>query len=117
MPGQLISGVETSFFDPIIEQVGLGPVERGHLSHTIAEVRQTVDSIGPRLRQMLGSLQETTSNLREMSDSIRPAVESTVGHVEDITRKLNDNSPRIENIIKLAEELAGQAHGIPGGQS
>ena len=46
-------GVETSFFDPIIEQVGLGPVERNHLSHTIAEVRQTVDSIGPRLRQML----------------------------------------------------------------
>ncbi len=111
VPGQSIPGVETSFFDPIIEQVGLGPVERGHLSHTIAEVRQTVDSIGPRLRQMLGSLQETTTNLREMSDSIRPAVESTVGHVEDLTRKLNDNSPRIENIIKLTEELAGQAQG------
>jgi phospholipid/cholesterol/gamma-HCH transport system substrate-binding protein len=111
VPGQLITGVETSFFDPIIEQVGLGPVERGHLSHTIAEVRQTVDSIGPRLRQMLGSLQETTSNLREMSDSIRPAVVSTVDHVEDMTRKLNDNSPRIENIIVRAEGLAGQAQG------
>ncbi len=48
VPGQSIPGVETSFFDPIIEQVGLGPVERNHLSHTIAEVRQTVDSIGPR---------------------------------------------------------------------
>src|SRR5271167_4949571 len=89
VPGQSIPGVETSLFDPIIEQVGLGPVERGHLSHTIAEVRQTVDSIGPRLRQMLGSLQETASNLHELSDSIRPAVESTVDHVEDITRKLN----------------------------
>jgi phospholipid/cholesterol/gamma-HCH transport system substrate-binding protein len=111
VPGQSIPGVETSFFDPIIEQVGLGPVERGHLSHTIAEVRQTVDSIGPRLRQMLGSLQETTSNLREMSDSVRPAVESTVGHVEDLTRKLNDNSPRIENIIIRAEGLAGEAQG------
>ena len=54
VPGQSIPGVETSFFDPIIEQVGLGPVERNHLSHTIAEVRQTVDSVGPRLRQMLG---------------------------------------------------------------
>ena len=41
VPGQSIPGVETSFFDPIIEQVGLGPVERNHLSHTIAEVRQT----------------------------------------------------------------------------
>ena len=75
----------------------MGPVERNHLSHTIAEVRQTVDSVGPRLQQMLGSLQETTTNLREMSDSIRPAVESTVGHVEDMTRKLNANSPRLEN--------------------
>jgi phospholipid/cholesterol/gamma-HCH transport system substrate-binding protein len=111
VPGQSIPGVETSFFDPIIEQVGLGPVERGHLSHTIAEVRQTVDSIGPRLRQMLGSLQETTTNLREMSDSIRPAVESTVGHVEDLTKKLNTNSPRIERIIVRAEELAGEAQG------
>ena len=111
VPGQSIPGVETSFFDPIIEQVGLGPVERGHLSHTIAEVRQTVDSIGPRLRQMLGSLQETTTNLREMSDSVRPAVESTVGNVEDLTRKLNSNSPRIENIIVRAEGLAGEAQG------
>ena len=85
VPGQSIPGVETSFFDPIIEQVGLGPVERGHLSHTIAVVRQTMDSLAPRLGQMLGSLQETTTNLREMSDSIRPAVESTVGHVEDLT--------------------------------
>jgi phospholipid/cholesterol/gamma-HCH transport system substrate-binding protein len=111
VPGQLIPGVETSFFDPIIEQVGLGPVERGHLSHTIAEVRQTIDSIAPRIKHMLGSLQETTSNLREMSDSIRPAVESTVGHVEDLSHKLSDSSPRIENIIKLTEELAGQAQG------
>jgi phospholipid/cholesterol/gamma-HCH transport system substrate-binding protein len=111
VPGQSIPGVETSFFDPIIEQVGLGPVERNHLSHTIAEVRQTVDSVGPRVRQMLGSLQETTTNLREMSDSIRPAVESTVGHVEDMTRKLNTNSPRIEKIIVQAEELATQAQG------
>lgn len=111
VPGQSIAGVETSFFDPIIEQVGLGPVERGHLSHTIAVVRQTMDSLAPRLGQMLGSLQETTTNLRDMSDSIRPAVESTVGHVEDLSRKLNDNSPRIEHIVKLAEELAGEAQG------
>jgi phospholipid/cholesterol/gamma-HCH transport system substrate-binding protein len=111
VPGQSIPGVETSFFDPIIEQVGLGPVERGHLSHTIAVVRQTMDSLAPRLGQMLGSLQETTSNLREMSDSIRPAVESTVGHVEDLSRKLNDNSPRIEHIIKLGEEVAGDVQG------
>ena len=92
--GQSIPGVETWFFDPIIEQVGLGPVERNHLSHTIAEVHQRVDSVGPQIEQMLGSLQETTSNLREMSESIRPAVESTVGHVEDLTAKSSTNHPR-----------------------
>ena len=33
-PGRSITGVETSFFDPIIEQVGLGPVERSDISAT-----------------------------------------------------------------------------------
>ena len=47
VPGQSIVGVESSFFDPIIEQVGLGPVERSHLSHTIAEVRETSIRSGP----------------------------------------------------------------------
>jgi len=112
VPGQPpIRGVETSFFDPIIEQVGLGPVERNHLSHTIAQVRQTVDSIGPRVQQMLGSLQETTTNLKDMSDSIRPAVESTLGSVDDLTRRLNANSPRLEKIIEQTEGVTDQLHG------
>ena len=45
----------------------------------IAEVRQTVDSAGPRLRQFLASLEETSANMREMTEAIRPAVESTIG--------------------------------------
>ena len=109
--GQSIPGVETSFFDPIIEQVGLGPVERNHLSHTIAEVRQRVDAVGPQIQQILGSLQETTTNLRELSDSIRPAVEGTVTHVEDMTRKLNSNAPRFEKIIVQVEGLTREAEG------
>jgi phospholipid/cholesterol/gamma-HCH transport system substrate-binding protein len=112
VPGQPpIRGVETSFFDPIIEQVGLGPVERNHLSHTIAQVRQTVDSIGPRLQQMLGSLQETTTNLKDMSDAVRPAVESTVGQVEDMTRRLSANSPRFEKIIVQTEGVTKELEG------
>ena len=47
VPSQVVQGVESTFFDPILEQVGLGPVERGHLSHTIAEVRRTVDADRP----------------------------------------------------------------------
>jgi phospholipid/cholesterol/gamma-HCH transport system substrate-binding protein len=109
VPGQPITGVETSFFDPIIEQVGLGPVERNHLSHTIAEIRQTVDSIGPRLRQALGSLQETASNLRDMSETVRPTVESTAGNVEEFTRRINANAPKFESFLTRADELTGQA--------
>jgi phospholipid/cholesterol/gamma-HCH transport system substrate-binding protein len=109
--GQLIPGVETSFFDPIIEQVGLGPVERNHLSHTIAEVRQTVDSIGPRVRQVLGSLQETASNLHELSESIRPTLESTAGNVEELTRRINTNTPKFESLLGRVDELAAQTQG------
>jgi phospholipid/cholesterol/gamma-HCH transport system substrate-binding protein len=114
VPGQPIAGVETSFFDPVLEQVGLGPVERNHLSHTIAEVRQTVDAIAPRLRESLGSIQETAANLREMGDAIRPAVESTVGHVEDVTRRLSANGPRMERALGSLESLSGEAQALLG---
>jgi phospholipid/cholesterol/gamma-HCH transport system substrate-binding protein len=110
--GQLIPGVETSFFDPIIEQVGLGPVERNHLSHTIAEVRQTVDSIGPRVQQVLGSLQETVVNLRELSESIRPPIEATAGNVEELTRRINSNTPKFESLLGRVDALAGQTQGL-----
>ena len=103
-----------SFFDPIIEQVGLGPVERSDLSHTIAEVRQTVDSIGPRLRQMLTTFQETSGNLKDMSDAIRPAVESTVGHVEDLSRKISASAPKIEATLARLEAITQQAELILG---
>ena len=105
VPGQSIQGVETSFFDPILEQVGLGPVERSHLSHTIAEVRQTVDAVGPRLRQILAAFQETSGNLKDMSDAIRPAVESTVGHVEDLSRRISASTPKIEATLARLETI------------
>src|SRR4051812_30751385 len=107
IPGQdPIVGVESSFFDPIIEQVGLGPVERSHLSHTIAEVRETVDTVGPRLRQMLTAFQETSGNLKDMSDAIRPAVESTIGHVEDLSRRISASTPKIESTLARLEMIS-----------
>ena len=107
-----ITGVETSFFDPIIEQVGLGPVERNDIRHMIAEARQTVDSVAPRLRQFLASLQEVSTNFREMSDGIRPAVESTVGQVEDLTRRITLNAPKIESTLVRLESVMEQVQGI-----
>ena len=70
-------------FDPIMEQVGLGPVERSHLSHTIGQVRQTVDSVAPRLRSILDSLQQTAAGVkRDGPDVVRPKVEQTADHIE-----------------------------------
>ncbi len=73
VPGQIVQGVESSFFDPILEQVGLGPVERKHISHMVAEVRQTLDEAAPRLRAVLGSLQETTGDIRQTVATSDPA--------------------------------------------
>jgi phospholipid/cholesterol/gamma-HCH transport system substrate-binding protein len=110
--GQMISGVETSLFDPIIEQVGLGPGERNDIRHMIGEIRQTVDSVAPRVRQSLASLEETSANMREMSESIRPAVEATIGQVEDLTKRLRVNTPRIESTLVRVDEMSGQLQGI-----
>ena len=88
VPGRSIQGVETSFFDPILEQVGLGPGR--------AEPPEPHDRRGPpdgRRGRPAGPAdprrrsRRRPANLREMSDTIRPAVESTVGHVEDLTRQ------------------------------
>jgi len=113
-PGQSIPGVESSFFDPIIEQIGLGPVERNHLSHVISEIRTTVDSISPRIKEALASLQKTTSNLQEMSMAVRPAVESTVQHAEELARRIAANSPKIEAAVDHVEKITGHAERILG---
>lgn len=105
VPGQTVQGVESSFFDPIIEQVGLGPQERNHLSHTIAEVRQTVDAVGPRVRQILGAFEDASVNVKDLVDALRPPVEQTVEHVEGLTRRIGDASPQIEATIKRIDAL------------
>lgn len=112
VPGQVVQGVETSFFDPIMEQVGLGPVERNHLSHTIAEVRQTADVVGPRLRQILGSLQETTAGLRETAGTIRPAVEATASHFEAMTGSLEAAAPKLQASLARLEALTAQVEAL-----
>jgi phospholipid/cholesterol/gamma-HCH transport system substrate-binding protein len=112
VPGQVVQGVESTFFDPILEQVGLGPVERSHLSHTIAEVRETVDAVGPRVRHIMGTLQETAAGLKESSETIRPAVEATAGSVQDLTRRIAAAAPKIEAALARLESLSEQADGL-----
>jgi phospholipid/cholesterol/gamma-HCH transport system substrate-binding protein len=69
--GQVVQGVETTFFDPILEQVGLGPVERSHLSHTISEIRDTVDKAGPRKTRSTPSARRSKG--RPATSRISPA--------------------------------------------
>jgi phospholipid/cholesterol/gamma-HCH transport system substrate-binding protein len=110
--GQVVQGVESTFFDPILEQVGLGPVERSHLSHTIAEVRGTVDAVAPRVRQILTSLQETAGGLRESAETVRPHVEASVAHVEELTRRINASAPKIEATLARLESLTTHADSL-----
>ncbi len=110
--GQVVNGVETSLFDPIIEQLGLDAVARKDISHMVGEIRQTVDAAGPRLRQFLASLDETAGNIREVSESIRPAIESTIAQVEDLARRIRASTPRIEATLSNIEQITGQANGI-----
>jgi phospholipid/cholesterol/gamma-HCH transport system substrate-binding protein len=111
--GQVIEGVESSFFDPVLQQVGLGPVERGHLSHTIAEVRATVDAAGPGLRQVLASLQETVNGLRETAETARPAVAAASGRLKELAEgvdaaKLHAALARLDAITTEAEAILAE---------
>jgi phospholipid/cholesterol/gamma-HCH transport system substrate-binding protein len=95
-----------------LEQVGLGPVERSHLSHTISEVRQTVDAAGPRLRQILGTVQETASGVRESAETIRPALESSAGSLEDLVKRIAAAGPKIEAALGRLDSITTQADGL-----
>lgn len=112
VPGQSVMGVESTFFDPILEQVGLGPVERKHLSHTIAEIRSTVDATSPRIREILGSLQETVGGLRESADNIRPSVEAAATQIGDITKRFNASAPKIETTLARLDTVTGHVEGL-----
>ena len=109
---QMVQGVETTFFDPILEQVGIGPVERSHLSHTIAEVRNTLDAAAPRLRQIVANLQETTAGIKEASDTVRPAVEASAQHLEELTKRIAASAPKIEGTLTRLESLSTQADSL-----
>ncbi len=110
VPGQVVMGVESSFFDPVLEQVGLGPVERSHLSHTIAEVRQTVDAAGPRLRTALGALQDAAVALNDTIEQSRPKLLATAGHVEDVTARLD--AAKIDATLKTVHLLLTQTEAL-----
>jgi phospholipid/cholesterol/gamma-HCH transport system substrate-binding protein len=107
-PGKVLLGVETSMFDPILEQVGLGPVERSNISHMIGEVRQTLDDTTPKVRQIVAVIDSTIAGVKETSDTVRPVVVSAVGNVEEATKKLAEAAPRVDAVLQQVLTLTGQ---------
>jgi phospholipid/cholesterol/gamma-HCH transport system substrate-binding protein len=108
-PGKVVQGVESSFFDPILEQVGLGPVERGHISHTVAELRATVDATSPKIREIVGTLQDTADGLHASTEAARPRIEATAAQAELLTRRLATVTPVIESALTRVESASAQA--------
>ncbi|WP_435010443.1 MlaD family protein [Tundrisphaera lichenicola] len=111
-PGEILQGVETTMFDPILEQVGLGPIERSHLSHTIGEVRELVDVAAPKVRRIVGAVEETTDGIKATSDAVRPVVESAVGHVDELTRKIAAASPKLEAVLGQVVTLTARVDSL-----
>ena len=103
--GEIIVGAESTVFDPILEQVGLGAEERKDISHTIGKLRQTVDDVSPRLRLILDNATATMGGVRETTDAVRPVV-------EDFARRLEKSGPRLEATLASLEQLTSQTNEI-----
>ncbi len=107
-PGKPLLGVETSMFDPILEQVGLGPVERSNISHMIGEVRSTIDATTPKVRQIVGNIEETVSGLKETADSVRPRISSVMANVDQTSQRIASASPKIEVVLAHVASLTAR---------
>ncbi|MFM7590556.1 MAG: MlaD family protein, partial [Isosphaeraceae bacterium] len=103
--GQVVVGTETSLFDPILEQVGLGPGERNNISHMISEVRRTMDQLLPKVQATVAALEETTNGLKATSDAVRPNVESSVAQVNQTINRLQTLIPQVDASLKKVDHF------------
>ena len=110
--GQVVQGVESSPFDPILEQVGLDPVARKDISHTIGQVRELIDAASPRVKTILANVHDATGGLKDTMEAVRPSIEGTAGHVEDIFRRVNAAAPAVEASLAKLQSLTGQVEGM-----
>jgi phospholipid/cholesterol/gamma-HCH transport system substrate-binding protein len=111
-PGKVLLGVETSMFDPILEQVGLGPVERSNISHMIGEVRATIDDTTPKVKKIVGAIDDTVGGLKETSESVRPVISSAVANVDEATKRIASASPKVEAVLSQVVSLTGQVNAL-----
>jgi phospholipid/cholesterol/gamma-HCH transport system substrate-binding protein len=111
-PGKPLLGVETSMFDPILEQVGLGPVERSNISHVIGELRSTIDATTPKVRQIVENIEETVAGLKETTAAVRPGIASAVANVDEATKRISNASPKIEIVMNQVATLTARVDAL-----
>jgi len=109
VPGQVVVGTETSFFDPIMEQIGLGPGERHNISHMIAEVRKSLDALLPRVEASVASLEETAGTLKDTTATVRPNVERTVAQLEQSVTKIQEVFPKVDASLAKVDHFVSTA--------
>ena len=114
VPGRILLGVETTMFDPILEQVGMGPVERSNISHSIAVARETIDAASPRVKEIVSVLDEATIGLRDTAATVRPVIEQAVGRVDDAAKRLTAATPKVEVILGTVVALTAKVDGLLG---
>ncbi len=112
VPGKPLLGIETSMFDPVLEQVGMGPVERTNISHMIGQIRETIDATTPKVRQTVTLLEETVAGLRQTTDTVRPVVESTVNSVGDAAKRFAGNTPKVEATLATVASLTARVDAL-----
>lgn len=111
-PGQVVRGVETSFFDPILKEVGLGPAERSDISRSIAQVREAIDQAKPKILMALTNVSETTATLNAVAAGAGPSVQEAVDHAKELSKRLEMQAPRIESALARVDDLVTQANGM-----
>ncbi len=111
-PGVVLLGVETTMFDPILEQVGMGPVERSNISHSIGVARETIDAAAPRIKEIVASLEATTAGIRETGETVRPMIEQAINRVDDTAQRLTASAPKVEAILSQVVSLTAKIDGL-----
>ena len=111
-PGKVLLGVETTMFDPILEQVGMGPVERSNISHSIGVARATIDAAAPQVKAIVASLEETTAGLRDTGQTVRPVIEQAVNRVDEAAKRLTASAPKIELILTQVVGMTAKVDGL-----
>ena len=111
-PGKVVLGTETTMFDPILEQVGLGPVERSNISHSIGVARATIDDAAPKVKEIVASLEQTTAGLRDTGQTVRPIIEQAMGRVDQAALRLTASAPKIEIILATVVSMTARIDGL-----